>query len=118
MTIECVKVHDLGRDDTSVIGVAVLVDRLWPRGVAKADLNYDEWLKDAAPSPGLRRWFDHDPDRFAEFTQRYREELDAGNEDIDKLVKLGGGDLTLLYAAKDREYNHAVVLASWLKEKI
>lgn len=118
MAIECVKVHDLLRDDASVIGVAILVDRLWPRGVAKADLSYDEWLKDVAPSPTLRRWFDHDPAKFAEFRRRYWEELDAGNEDVDKLVKLGGGDLTLLYAAKDREYNHAVALATWLKGKI
>lgn len=118
MSIRCVKVHDLLHGEDEVHGTSVLVDRLWPRGVAKADLDHDEWLKDVAPSPELRKWFDHDVDRFEEFSRRYREELDVGNDDVEKLEQLAAdGDVTLLYAAKDREHNHAVVLADWLKEK-
>ena len=117
MTVHCVKVHDLLHGDAEVKGVCVLVDRLWPRGVKKEDLDHDEWLKDAAPSPELRKWFNHDPERFDEFARRYREELDESNADVEKLEQLAAdGDLTLLYSAKDREINHAVVLADWLKE--
>lgn len=118
MTVRCVKVHDLLHDDTGSRGTTVLVDRLWPRGVKKEDLPHDEWLKDVAPSPDLRTWFDHDADRFGEFSRRYRQELDEGNDDVEKLERLAdNGDVTLLYAAKDREINHAVVLADWLEEK-
>lgn len=114
MSIYAVKVHDLS--DTDTHGTSVLVDRVWPRGIKKEDLGHDEWLKNASPSPELRKWFNHDPDRFEEFAERYRAELDEGNEDVDKLVSLAGeGDVTLLYAAKDREINHAVVLADWLR---
>lgn len=114
MSIHVVKIHDLGEKETC--GVTVLVDRLWPRGVKKNELAHDEWLKEAAPSPALRKWFDHDPGRFAEFRRRYRAELAEGGPDIDRLVQLAGeGALTLLYAARDREHNHAVVLAEWLR---
>lgn len=113
MSVYHVKVHDLA--DAEVRGVSVLVDRLWPRGIKKEDLGHDEWLKDVAPSAELRRWFDHDEDKIAEFSKRYRAELDAGNEDVDTLKSLvAEGDVTLLYAAKDRKTNHAVVLADWL----
>ncbi len=118
MSLRRVKVHDLlsGEDDAS--GMVVLVDRLWPRGVKKTDLDLDEWLRDAAPSPQLRKWFDHDAEKFGEFSRRYRNELEEGNDDVEKLERLAAeGDLTLLYAAKDRDINHAVVLAEWLKEK-
>nr|WP_152822127.1 MULTISPECIES: DUF488 family protein [unclassified Corynebacterium] len=98
-------------------GTAVLVDRLWPRGVAKKDLSYDLWLPEAAPSVELRRWFGHDPNRFDEFARRYRAELAEPNPDVDRLLFLADeGDVSLLYAARDRECNHAVVLARWLRE--
>ncbi|MFW7268663.1 DUF488 domain-containing protein [Gluconacetobacter sp. Hr-1-5] len=97
-------------------GVRVLVDRLWPRGMRKADLPMDLWLKDAAPSPALRRWFGHDPARWAAFQERYRQELAAGNADIAKLVDLARhGTLTLLYAAHDQAHNHALVLRDFLR---
>jgi uncharacterized protein YeaO (DUF488 family) len=93
-------------------GLRVLVDRLWPRGVSKAAI--DLWLKEVAPSTGLRRWFDHRPDRWAEFQRRYQIEL-AQNPAIARLRDLAGrSDLTLLYAAKDETHNHAVVLAACL----
>lgn len=94
-------------------GSRVLVDRLWPRGVSKESAVLDEWCKDVAPSPELRKWFDHREDRFEEFAERYRAELD-GNPEVERLRKLAtsGRPLTLLYAAKDPRINHAVVLAA------
>ncbi|WIM68330.1 DUF488 family protein [Corynebacterium breve] len=110
------KVHDVLDGSAQVQGTSVLVDRLWPRGVAKTDLEVDLWLKDAAPSPELRKWFGHDPERFDEFSRRYCAELDEGNADVDKLRDLAkAGDVTLLFAAKDRDINHAVVLKGWLE---
>jgi uncharacterized protein YeaO (DUF488 family) len=115
--ITAVKVHDLLRGDGKITGRAVLVDRLWPRGVAKADLDC-LWLKEVAPSHELRKWFNHDPEKWAEFRTRYRVELEAGNNDVDELVALADGDLTLLYGAADREHNQAIVLAEWLTEQV
>ena len=119
--IRALKAHDVLRGDAAVHGRTVLVDRLWPRGVAKADLDC-EWLRDVAPSPELRKWFNHDPERWAEFRRRYRAELRAGdaagNEELAALVALADTDLTLLYGAADRENNHAIVLAEWLTEQV
>jgi uncharacterized protein YeaO (DUF488 family) len=96
----------------------VLVDRLWPRGVKKQDLVHDEWLKTVAPSGSLRRWFGHDPERFAAFAERYRQELE-GNEEVDRLAELAAKrPVTLLYAAKDREHNHARVLADTIEGRL
>ncbi len=96
-------------------GYRLLVDRLWPRGVKKQDLAHDEWLKTVAPSDSLRRWFGHDPDRFDAFAERYRQELE-GNEDVERLAEIAAErPVTLLYAAKDREHNHARVLADIIK---
>ena len=116
MSSYCVKVHDL-LDGEKAHGTKVLVDRVWPRGIKKEDLGHDEWLKDVAPSTELRKWFDHDEDKFDEFSERYRAELDEGGEDVDKLLELAKDDVTLLYAAKDREINQARVLAEWLEEQ-
>ncbi|AHI22183.1 DUF488 domain-containing protein [Corynebacterium vitaeruminis] len=117
--ITAAKIHDVLRGTDSVTGTGVICDRLWPRGVSKADTEGFLWLKGIAPSPGLRKWFGHDPDRFEEFAARYRAELDeafaAGNEDVKKLLQLG--DATLLYAAKDRAINHAEILRDWANEK-
>ena len=97
-------------------GARVLVDRLWPRGVRKDEARLTLWLKDIAPSDDLRRWFGHDPSRFAEFARRYRAEL-AANKDavgrMDDLVK--AGRVTLLYAAHDTKHNEARVLADYLE---
>ncbi|HEX4327972.1 MAG TPA: DUF488 domain-containing protein [Burkholderiales bacterium] len=98
-------------------GLRVLVDRLWPRGIKKADAQLDHWLKEVAPSTALRLWFGHAPERFAEFSQRYEAEL-AGNPAIAELRKLGrGSPVTLLYGARDPEVNHAVVLRAVLRGK-
>lgn len=92
-------------------GFRVLVDRLWPRGVSKEKAALDLWNKDVAPSPDLRTWWNHDPDRFDEFTERYRAELEASDAAAELLGQASGHNrLTLLYAAHDPEVNHAVVL--------
>ena len=96
-------------------GVRVLVDRLWPRGLSKADARLTLWLKEVAPSTGLRTWFAHAPQRFAEFARRYRREL-AGSPALAELRRLGRGrTVTLLYGARDPEINHAVVLLRLLR---
>ena len=97
-------------------GARVLVDRLWPRGVRKAAAALDLWLKEVAPSAPLRRWFGHDPARWAEFATRYRAELAANAGALEPLrERARAGSLTLLHAARDRVHNHAVVLADCLR---
>ena len=98
-------------------GVRVLVDRLWPRGLKKTDAHLASWMKDVSPSPPLRLWFSHKPERFAEFKRRYTTELRT-NPALPELRKLGKGQLvTLLYGAHDPQINHAVVLLSALRGK-
>jgi len=92
-------------------GTRILVDRLWPRGVSKADAAIDQWLRDLAPSAELRIWFSHDPARFAEFERRYIAELRSQRAAVTQLRALARkGVLTLVYAARDEEHNDAVVL--------
>ncbi len=100
-------------------GARVLVDRLWPRGVRKADAHLTLWLKEIAPSPALRKWFGHDPARFDAFAQRYRRELDEhGAVAVNELLTLlAEGPVTALYAAHDAVHNHARVLADYLKDR-
>jgi uncharacterized protein YeaO (DUF488 family) len=96
-------------------GTRILVDRLWPRGVAKARAKLAFWMKDIAPSPKLRVWFGHRPERFTEFSRRYRKEL-APNGAVDELRKLARREhVTLLYAAHDPKINHAAVLQAILR---
>lgn len=89
------------------------MDRLWPRGMAKGSLDFDEWVKDAAPSTALRRWYGHDPDRFEEFSRRYRGELaqEPGTSAVARLRQLAAsGPLALLTATRDVERSGAAVL--------
>ncbi|WP_298272976.1 DUF488 domain-containing protein [Geobacter sp.] len=96
-------------------GTRILVDRLWPRGIARDEARIDEWLKEIAPSDELRKWFGHDPERWEEFRERYRRELEAKGELLDHLRALAGkGAVTLLFAARDGEHNNAVVLKEML----
>ena len=97
-------------------GARVLVDRLWPRGARKEEAKLTLWLKDIAPGADLRRWFGHDPARFAEFSRRYRAELSANKHTVSRLETLvKTGPVTLLYAAHDTEHNNARVLAEYLE---
>ncbi len=100
-------------------GFRVLIDRLWPRGLRKEAVRLDAWAKDLAPSTGLRKWFAHDPAKFAEFTVRYRRELADRQGAIEELRAAVIGDtLTLVYAAADPVHNHAVVLCKYLQEVV
>ena len=97
-------------------GHRVLIDRLWPRGLSRERAGVDEWLRELAPSTALRRWFGHDPGRFAEFRRRYIEELRGERAQLTALRRrASGGTLTLVYAARDTEHNDAVVLADVLR---
>ena len=101
-------------------GYRILVDRLWPRGLGKERAALDDWAKDAAPSTGLRVAFSRKADRFAEFTDHYRHELEAGSaaEGAHRLLGIARKheDVVLLYAARDTVHNHAVVLLDFLRE--
>ena len=105
--------EEASRDD----GKRVLVDRVWPRGVSRDKLCLDEWMKDIAPSTGLRKWFGHRRERWGEFARRYEEELRAPGH-AGQLRRLAdwarAGTLTLLYSARDEECNQAVVLVAVL----
>ncbi len=102
-------------------GHRVLVDRLWPRGVSKDALRLDAWLRDLAPSAALRRWFGHDPARFAEFARRYQAELQrepARALLADLARRAARGPVTLVYAARDPDHNDAIVLRDLLEEAL
>ena len=100
-------------------GFRILVDRLWPRGVKKEIAQLDAWLKDSAPSPNLRKWFDHDPEKFPAFKERYEEELltnDKTAAAVAEIMKqLEATNVTLVYAARDPEINHVVVLRYFIE---
>jgi uncharacterized protein YeaO (DUF488 family) len=99
-------------------GVRVLVDRLWPRGLSKPTAAVDLWLKDLAPSRSLRRWFNHDPARWAEFRERYAEELDAKTLAVSALAGAARrGRITLLYGARNVKHNNAVALHAYLSRR-
>lgn len=92
-------------------GARVLVERLWPRGLSKERAAVDFWVKEAAPSPGLRRWYGHDPRKWPEFRRRYREELRERASELEQLRELARrGPVTFVYGARDTEHNSAVVL--------
>jgi len=100
-------------------GSRVLVDRVWPRGVRKADAAVDHWSREVAPSTELRQWFGHDPERWPEFRRRYRSELAQAPEALRELMALcRSGPVTLLFGARDREHNQAVVLREVLREEL
>lgn len=100
-------------------GCRVLVDHLWPRGVKKADAALDMWIKEVAPSEGLRKWFHHDPEKWEEFKRRYFLELDENLEALIELRKKAHkGRLTLVYASKEERYNNAVALKEYLETHV
>lgn len=102
-------------------GYRVLVDRLWPRGLKKEAAELSAWSKELAPSDELRKWFGHDPSRFAEFSVRYRRELrdEEARATLDALAERAKrGTVTLVYAAHDEEHNNAVVLAREIEKRM
>lgn len=98
-------------------GLRILVERLWPRGVTKSALAVDLWLKDLAPSTELRKWFNHDPEKWSEFQKRYRSELKQKG-DLLALLKqrTSEGTVTFVYAASDETHNSALVLKKFLEQ--
>ncbi|MGY5957424.1 DUF488 domain-containing protein [Kosakonia sp. BK9b] len=114
--IQCKRVYDTAKKED---GYRVLVDRLWPRGVKKTDLPYDGWSKNLAPSTELRKAFHGETLDFQAFSEQYRQELAAHKEEGQILAaRSKNGTVTLLYAAKDTQHNHAEVLAKWLRSLI
>ncbi len=99
-------------------GTRYLVERLWPRGVKKEALKVEAWLKDVAPSDGLRRWFAHDPAKWAEFRRRYFKELDGNPQAWQPIVASARrGTVTLVYSARDTEHNNAAALKDYLEAR-
>lgn len=103
-------------------GYRILVDRLWPRGMSKVNAKLDQWSKQIGPSTELRKWFNHDPEKFSEFKKKYIDELNNGadTKDFLELVKtqLTKGDVIFLYGAKDRQNNQAVVLKDYVEKNM
>jgi uncharacterized protein YeaO (DUF488 family) len=99
-------------------GYRVLVDRIWPRGASKDDLELDEWRKEIAPSTRLRKWFGHDPERWTGFQERYFAELEQKQDAVRDLVKRARqGRITLVYGARDPDHNQAVALEAYLRAR-
>ncbi len=99
-------------------GQRILTDRLWPRGLTKEKAHVDLWLKDIAPSTELRKWFNHEPEKWSKFQQLYRVELAANKTSVKTLRDcLNRGPATIVYGAKDEEHNDAVVLQKYLDDK-
>jgi uncharacterized protein YeaO (DUF488 family) len=113
-SIHIKRIYDPPSDDD---GFRVLVDRVWPRGMKKEAAQIELWAKELGPTTELRKWFNHVPSRFPEFEARYREELESQHELMASVLKQAGNrTMTLLYSARDREFNQAVVLQKVLGE--
>jgi len=99
-------------------GTRILVDRLWPRGLSKEKAKVDLWLKEIAPSNALRKWYAHDPKKWAEFRKRYFNDLDTKGELVNQIVrKTREGDVTLLYSSKEEKINNAVALKEYIEKQ-
>lgn len=98
-------------------GFRVLVDRVWPRGVKKSDADIDLWQKDLAPSTELRKWFNHDPEKWESFRKRYLSELKHKDQLVEEmLTSAGNRPLTLLFSARDTEHNQAVIIKEYIEQ--
>lgn len=117
MDIKLKRIYDAPEEDDSS---RYLVDRLWPRGVSKEAAHLDGWFKEVTPSNELRKWYDHDPDKWDEFKSAYREELRKNGGALDDMIREieDKEKVTFLYAAKDTEHTHAIVLKGVVKEHI
>lgn len=114
MRVDIKRVYDPASPED---GRRFLVDRLWPRGVKKEALTITAWLKEAAPSAALRRWFGHDPARWEAFRLRYRSELESNRQALVPLLQaLAAGTVTLVYSARSATQNQAVVLREFLRD--
>jgi uncharacterized protein YeaO (DUF488 family) len=100
-------------------GYRILVDRLWPRGLSKTSARIDLWLRDIAPSDGLRKWFSHDPRKWTAFQRRFDEELKKKEDLVSRIrsIEKDRGVVTLVYSTKETRYNNAIALSNFLKER-
>lgn len=114
MSVKIKRVYDEPEADD---GERILVDRLWPRGLSKEKAALDDWMKEVAPTSELRKWFDHRPERWEEFKARYRGELHGNPAAAALRARVSAGKATLLYGSRNREFNHAAVLADFLAAK-
>jgi uncharacterized protein YeaO (DUF488 family) len=116
MTIGLRRVYEPPAKDD---GRRVLVDRVWPRGIARDDLRIDAWLRDLAPSTGLRKWFGHDPAKWDAFKERYARELEQHPDALEQLLdKARAGRVTLVFGARDVLHNNAVALKEHLERRL
>ncbi len=116
MSIQKIKLKRVYEVPSNDDGLRILVERLWPRGLSKTDAEIDHWLRDIAPTPLLRTWFGHRPERWPEFQTRYLAELDANTEAVRTLEKLcAAGPATFVFATRGTERNSAVVLKAYLE---
>jgi len=100
-------------------GFRILVDRLWPRGLSKEKAKIDLWLKDIAPSNELRKWFEHDPEKWPEFKKRFFNELSGKKELVDSIIeKTRKGTVTLLYGTKETRFNNATALKEYIETRV
>ncbi len=114
MTIKLKRVYDKPEAGD---GVRILVERLWPRGLSKEDAKVDIWLKDAAPSTELRKWFSHDQSKWEEFKRRYYRELDRNRDALKQIIEIAGeSDVTFVYGSNEERYNSASALREYLEK--
>ncbi|MCP3027257.1 DUF488 family protein [Halobacillus sp. A5] len=117
MSVILKRIYD---EDQNIGGYRVLVDGIWPRGISKEQARLDEWMKEISPSSSLKKWFNHDPDKFPEFKKRYKKELQEDPEKKEKVKELkkraARNRVLLLYGAKDETHNHAAVIKEWLEQ--
>ncbi len=100
-------------------GKRILIDRLWPRGLKKEDARIDEWIREIAPSNELRKWFDHDPNRWNEFKNRFFAELHGNGELIEGIINMARiGTVTLLFGSKEERFNNAVALKEYIEKRM
>jgi len=105
-------------DTSKADGYRILVDRIWPRGIKKSEANIDLWLKEIAPSNELRKWFDHDPNKWIQFRAKYNKELKNKDEELNIIKqRLKKSTVTLLFGAKDKEHNQAIVLLEFIQKR-
>lgn len=118
MTVYIKRIYS-SNDDS---GVRILIDRVWPRGISKAEANIDYWIKNIAPTTELRKWYNHDPKLYDDFKEKYKKELLENTDQNDALKQLkdiittNNQNILLLFGAKDEKHNHAIVLKEFLDE--
>ena len=115
-----IKIQRIYDDKSNNDDIRILTDRIWPRGISKQEAKLNAWWKDIAPTDKLRKWFDHDPDKWDDFKKKYIKELDEKKKDLtEKLENLDlRKTIIFLYGARDNEHNQAVVLKEYLENKV